>query len=116
MSILKLSPSTMSAALAATLSASCCVLPMALLSLGFASLGPFALLMRYRPLALSFSALMLAASFYLVYRPRAVADCEAGICSPEALRRRRRIVWLSALLMALFVALSFVPVTMSMTQ
>jgi hypothetical protein len=32
------------------------------------------------------------------------------------LRRRRRIVRLSALLMALFVALSFVPVTMTMSD
>lgn len=116
MSILKLSLSTTTASTAATLSASCCVLPMALLGLGFTSLGPFALLMRYRPLTLSFSILMLAAAFYLVYRPQAAADCEAGTCSPEALRRRRRIVWLSALLMAVFVALSLVPVTMSMTR
>lgn len=116
MSFLRLSLSTMTASLATVLSASCCVLPMALLGFGFTSLGPFALLMRYRPLSLSFSALMLAGAFYLVYRPRATADCQAGVCSPEALRRRRRIVWLSALLMALFVALSFVPVTLTMSD
>jgi len=112
----RLSLSSLSAAMATTLSASCCVMPMALLALGFTSLGPFALLMRYRPLSLSFSALMLVGAFYLVYRPQAGADCEAGVCSPHTLRRRRRIVWLSAILMALFVAFSFVDVTLTMAD
>ena len=99
---------------AAALSASCCVLPVALLTLGFTSLGPFALLMRYRPFTLTFSFLMLAGAFYVVYRPQAKADCARGICSPEALRRQRRIVWLSAGLMIVFVLLSTLPIRMTM--
>jgi hypothetical protein len=102
--------------LAATLSASCCVVPVALLTLGFSSLGPFAVLMRYRPITLSFSALMLAAAFYTVYRPQARADCARGVCSPHALRRQRRIVWLSAGLMLVFVILSSLPLTMTMND
>ena len=99
---------------AAALSASCCVLPVALLALGFTSLGPFVLLMRYRPLTLTFSFLMLAAAFYVVYRPQAQADCARGVCSPQALRRQRQIVWLSAGLMLTFVILSSLPVTLTM--
>ena len=100
--------------IAAALSASCCVLPVALLTLGFTSLGPFALLMRYRPITLIFSVLMLAGAFFAVYRPQAQADCTRGICSPQALRRQRRIVWLSAGLMLVFVILSLIPITMTM--
>src|SRR6266851_10163822 len=85
--------------LAAALSASCCVLPVALLTLGFTSLGPFALLMRYRPVTLTISILMLAGAFYAVYRPQAQVDCARGTCSPRALRGQRRIVWISAGLM-----------------
>ena len=99
---------------AAALSASCCVLPVALLTLGFTSLGPFALLMRYRPVTLSFSILMLGGAFYAVYRPQAQADCARGACSPHALRRQRRIVWLSAGLMIVFVILSTLPIRMTM--
>ncbi|MFQ5616409.1 MAG: mercuric transporter MerT family protein, partial [Anaerolineales bacterium] len=85
--------------LAAALSASCCVLPVVLLVLGFTSLGPFAVLMRYRPITLTFSYLMLAGAFYVVYRPQAKADCAAGVCSLQKLRRQRWIVWISAGLM-----------------
>lgn len=88
---------------AALLSASCCVLPMGLLLVGFTSLGPFVFLMRYRWWTLSLSVLMLAAAFYVVYRPQAVAACAQGICTPQALRRRRFIVWLSAVFMLIFV-------------
>lgn len=101
--------------LAAGLSASCCALPVALLTLGFTSLGPFTLLMRYRPVTLTFSFLMLAAAFFVVYRPQAQADCAKGVCSPQALRRQRRIVWISAGLMLTFVLLSYAPITMTMT-
>src|SRR5258708_2871511 len=100
--------------LAAALSASCCVLPVALLTLGFTSLGPFVILMRYRPVTLSFSILMLAGAFYAVYRPQAQVDCARGACSPHALRRQRRIVWLSAGLMIMFVILSTLPIRMTL--
>lgn len=98
--------------LAATLSASCCVLPVVLLVLGFTSLGPFAVLMRYRSITLPFSFLALAGAFYIVYRPQAKADCDKGVCSPQALRRQRWIVWFSAGLMVLFTILASLPVTM----
>lgn len=102
--------------LAATLSASCCVLPIVLLTMGFTSLGPFALLMRYRPYTLTFSFLMLAASFYSVYRPQAAADCAAGACSPKKLHRQRQIVWISAMLMLTFVLISTLPFTMTIAS
>ena len=100
--------------LVATLSASCCVLPVVLLVLGFTSLGPFAVLMRYRPITLPFSFLMLASAFYVVYRPQAEADCARGVCSPRTLRRQRQIVWLSAGLMILFTILASLPITMTL--
>jgi hypothetical protein len=100
--------------LAATLSASCCVLPVVLLILGFTSLGPFAVIMRYRPITLPFSYLMLLAAFYVVYRPQAKTDCEKGLCTPGKLRRGRQIVWLSAGLIVLFTILASLPITMTL--
>ena len=97
--------------LAATLGGSCCVIPVALLVLGFTSLGPFAFLMRYRPLPLIFGFLLLGAAFYIVYRPQAEADCTQGLCSPRTLRRQRRIVWVSAFLMVLFALLGSLPIS-----
>lgn len=99
---------------AATLSASCCVLPVVLLVLGFTSLGPFAILMRYRPITLPLSFLLLVAAFYVVYRPQAKADCAKGVCSPRALRRQRMVVWVSAGLMLVFTILASMPVTMTL--
>lgn len=100
--------------LAAALSASCCVLPMVLLIAGFTSLGPFIFLMRYRTYTLAFSVLMLAAAFYVVYRPKAKADCANGVCSPRRLRRQRQVVWVSAgLLIVFFLVGEMLPVTMT---
>jgi hypothetical protein len=70
--------------------------------------------MRFRPITLTFSFLMLAGAFYAVYRPQAQADCARGVCSPQTLRRQRRIVWLSAGLMIVFVILSTLPIRMTM--
>ena len=100
--------------LAATLSASCCVVPVVLLIAGFTSLGPFAILMRYRRFTLTFSFVMLAAAFYVVYRPQAEEDCANGVCTPKKLRRQRQIVWISAVLMVLFVMLASAPITMTL--
>ena len=99
--------------IAATLSASCCVLPMTLLFLGFTSLGPFAFAMRYSLAIRLFSLLMLAGAFYAVYRPKAKADCEKGVCSPQVLRRQRVIVWISAGLMIAFNIIASIPVNMT---
>ena len=90
--------------LAAAFSASCCVLPMAPLAMGFTGLGPFVFLMRYRTITLAVSILMLAGAFYVVYRPQAAADCARGVCTPRSLHRQRVLVWLSAGLMVAFVA------------
>lgn len=113
---LKTRPGSLVATVAATLSASCCVLPVILLVLGFTSLGPFALLMRYRSITLPFSFLLLGAAFYVVYRPQATADCAKGVCSPRALRRQRQLVWFSAVLMVLFTVLAYVPITMTLVN
>jgi len=98
---------------AATLSASCCVLPMVLLFLGFTSLGPFAFAMRYSLAIRLFSLLMLAGAFYVVYRPKAKADCEKGMCSPLALRRQRVVVWVSAGFMIAFNIIASIPMNMT---
>lgn len=113
---LKTRPGSLVATVAATLSASCCVLPVILLVLGFTSLGPFALLMRYRSITVPFSFLLLGAAFYVVYRPQAKADCAKGVCSPRALRRQRQLVWFSAVLMVLFTVLAYVPITMTLVN
>jgi len=111
---MKTRPGSLVATLAATLSASCCVLPVILLVLGFTSLGPFAILMQYRSVTLPFSFLMLGAAFYVVYRPQAKADCAEGVCSPKALQRQRQMVWFSAVLMVLFTVLAYIPITMTL--
>lgn len=103
--------------LAAVLSSSCCVLPLALSVLGLTGIvGPFAVLMRYQPIIRAISLLMLAVSLYLVYRPQARADCAKGGCTPRRLRRQRWIVWISAGLMALFIILSYIPITMTLSR
>ncbi len=102
------------ALLATTLSSVCCVLPMALLAVGFASLGPLAVVMRYRSITTALSLFLLAGAFYAVYRPGAAADCAAGVCSPKSLRRSRRIVWISAALMMVIVLLGRLPVRLAM--
>jgi hypothetical protein len=99
---------------ATLLSGSCCVLPVVLVYLGVGSLGPLAVLMPYRPWTLTFSLVILGTAFYLAYRPQAARACEAGLCSPQALRRQRRILWVAAGLMAVFVGISFLPLRMSM--
>lgn len=99
---------------ATTLSASCCVIPVILLTLGFTNLGLFAVLMRYRPITLTISFVMLAIAFYVVYRPQAEVDCANGICSRKALLRQRKIVWLAAGLMLLFIIVASLPIAMTM--
>ena len=98
---------------AATLSASCCVLPIVLLFIGFTSMGPFAFAMRYSLYIRLFSLLMLGGAFYVLYRPQAKADCENGICSPKSLRRQRVIVWISAGLMIAFNVIASIPMNMT---
>jgi mercuric ion transport protein len=99
--------------IAATLSASCCVLPMVLLFIGFTSLGPFAFAMRYSLYIRLFSLIMLGGAFYVLYRPQAKADCENEICSPRSLRRQRVIVWISAGLMVAFNIIASIPMNMT---
>lgn len=98
---------------AAILSASCCVLPMALLFLGFTSLGPFVFAMRYSLYIRLFSLMMIAGAFYAVYRPQAQVACQKGVCSPQALRRQRVIVWVSAGFIVAFNIIASVPMSMT---
>jgi len=100
--------------LAAGLNAACCVIPIVLLTLGFTNLGLFAVFMRYRPITLPISFLLLSAAFYVVYRPQAESECARGICSPRSLRRQRLFVWLSAVLMLLFTLIPLLPITIKM--
>lgn len=99
---------------AAGLNATCCVIPIVLLMLGFTNLGLFAVLMRYRPITLTISFLLLAAAFYMVYRPQAERECANGLCSPQSLHRQRLFVWLLAVLMLLFTLMPLLPVTIKM--
>ncbi|RME51826.1 MAG: hypothetical protein D6796_00130 [Caldilineae bacterium] len=110
---MKVQFSSLLSTFAATLSASCCVLPMTLLFLGFTSLGPFVFAMRYSLEIRLFSLLMLAGAFYAVYRPGVKAACEKGVCSPQALRRQRIIVWISAGFMLAFNIIASLPMNMT---
>ncbi len=86
-----MSRATLTSLLAALLSSSCCVVPVVLLTVGFTSLEPFALLMQYRPITLGLSVLLLASSFYWVYRPAAQTAGQSDLCTPQTLRRSRFI-------------------------
>jgi mercuric ion transport protein len=101
---------------AATLSASCCVVPLLLLTLGATNLGIASKLIYYRPLITAASVVLLAGAFYSVYRPSAEAECAKGVCSPRALRRQRWIVWTAAGLMVVFMLFSYLPLTITMSN
>jgi mercuric ion transport protein len=101
---------------AAALSASCCVVPLLLLTLGATNLSIASKLMHYRPFITAASILLLAGAFYSVYRPSAETVMCKRSCSPRALRRQRWIVWTAAGLMMVFMLFSYLPITITMSN
>lgn len=69
----------LAALLTAGLASVCCIGPILAVALGFGSLGFAAGLVRYRPLFLALTAVILAFGFYQAYRKRSV-ECADGSC------------------------------------
>lgn len=88
----------------AGLASVCCAGPLVLAGLGAGSLGLAAGLSRYRPLFLALSGVILAVSFYFVYRKRPVA-CAEGSCEPRPRNRgAKAALWAVTLLAAAMAA------------
>lgn len=86
----------------------CCALPWAVALLGVTGAINLARLAKYQPYFLIAAALLLGLAFYWVYR---TVPAHAGnVCATTDSRRIRRIVWIVAVLLAVLMALSLLPV------
>lgn len=92
--------------LGALLAGTCCLAPLALVSLGVSGawLGNFRLLEPYRPVFLGVATVSLVLAWRRIYRP--AARCEPGaICATPSVRRGYRIgFWSVVALLALMFA------------
>lgn len=87
------------AVLAAAGASLCCVLPLAVVILGFGSAAAAAQLELYRPYFLGLTAVLLGFAFYQAYKPVREECAPDKSCSVPANRRRQRVmVWIIAVL------------------
>ena len=93
------------AAVAAGFAASlCCIGPVLGVLVGMGAAGAAASrLLPLRPYLLVVTLGLLVFAFYQAYRPNPI-DCVDGACAPEARRTAKRMVWLAAILVVLFLA------------
>jgi len=86
--------------IAGLLASICCVGPLVLGAVGLGSLGFAAALAPLRPWFLGMTGVLIAAGFFLAYRPRGVAVCAPGeACAKPASRRNQRVaLWLVTVL------------------
>ena len=100
------------AVLGALASSSCCVVPLALFSLGVggAWIGNLAALAPYQPYFVTATLLFLGTGFVMVYRqPKAAAGADGAFCArPVAGRITKTALWLSAALVAAAAAFPYV--------
>ncbi len=98
-------------ALGAIAMSSCCILPLALFSVGVtgAWIGNLAALYPYKPYFFVATAGFLAAGFWFAYRKPELADCaEGGTCaSPVSDRVNRIVLWSATALTALALAFPY---------
>ncbi len=83
-------PLTVASVLTAGLASICCIGPIVALALGAGAFGAAAALESWRPYLLGLTAFMLGLAFYRAYRRPGGAECG---CSPAAVSRRKRMVW-----------------------
>lgn len=99
-------------ALGALAMSSCCILPLALFSLGVtgAWIGNLTALYPYKLYFLIPTAVFLAGGFYLVYRRPRANECEpgAGCVTPLSDRINRVVLWSATLLTATALAFPYV--------
>jgi len=81
----------------AVLASSCCILPVALFSLGAtgAWIGSLGSLAVYQPIFLAVTAAFLGGGFYLVYRKPKAAECAPGeaCANPVSNRVTKSVLW-----------------------
>ena len=97
--------------LGALAASSCCILPLALFSLGASGawMGNLTALAPYQPIVIAVTVGFLGAGFYLVYGRSRAANCEAdGTCAtPTSERLVKTGLWLSTALIAAALAFNF---------
>ncbi len=100
------------AVLGALASSSCCVVPLALFSIGVggAWIGNLAALAPYQPYFVAPTLVFLGAGFVMVYRrPKAAAGADGAFCArPVAGRITKTALWLSTVLVAAAAAFPYV--------
>ena len=99
---------TLGSALGAGALTACCILPLALVSVGVTGtfIAQMTALYQYKWITISISAAFLAWGFWQVYRPVRCAD---GSCAVPLIPRRtiKAILWAAAALMAVAVAFPY---------
>jgi mercuric ion transport protein len=97
--------------LGALAASSCCVVPLALFSLGISGvwIGNLAALTPYQPIFVLIAAGFLAYGFYLVYwKPRIACTSEAACARPLPTRIVKGSLWVATVLLAVSVAFPYV--------
>ncbi len=98
--------------LGALASASCCVMPFVLFSLGVSGawLGNLAALAPYQPYFFALTFAFLAAGFAMTYRRPRLADCAEGAPCPRRAANRftKGMLWTASLLVVLALAWPYV--------
>ena len=99
-----------SGALAALLASSCCIIPLALVSVGIggAWVSKLTALAPYQPIFIAAAVLALGAGFWTAYRKQ--AKCVPGsICEKPATTRTAKVVlWIGLLIVASVLSVNFV--------
>lgn len=85
-------------AVSAVAASTCCIVPLALVSVGISGawIGSLTALAAYQPLFLAIAIAGLGAGFWLVYQ-RSPADCEAGACAGAG-RLIKSVLWVKGVL------------------
>jgi len=86
---------------------SCCILPLALVSLGVSGvfIGKLGALYQYHWYFLSFAAVALGYGFWKAYRPVTSATCADGTCArPMNRTLMRAILWIAAVIVTVATA------------
>ena len=97
--------------LGALAASSCCVVPLALISLGVggAWMGTLTILAPYSGYILVFALACLAAGFYVVYRKPRTAGVDGMVCAPVVSRRVVKIsLWSGAILIKITLLVQYV--------
>ena len=96
--------------LGAFASASCCVVPLVLFSVGAtgAWIGNLAMLAPYQPYVIAVPLVMLSVGFVMVYRKPAVSADEASCAQPAVGRLTKPALWAATALVAAAAAFPYV--------